>query len=53
MLGALIIPRTSPRSSSPAREPATVEVFYNAEDPAKRAFVENTIKSQVQKQTRR
>jgi ABC-2 type transport system permease protein len=25
-----------------------VEVFYNAEDPAKRAFVENTIKARVQ-----
>ena len=48
VLGALIIPER-PRDEHPVSlEPGTVEVYYNAEDPAKRQFVENTIKAQVQ-----
>src|SRR5215208_6627632 len=47
-LGALIIPSDLTRKLQTGLEPGTVEVFYNAEDPAKRRFVENTIKSQVQ-----
>ena len=39
-----------PRDEHPVRRSsrARVEVYYNAEDPAKRQFVENTIKAQVQ-----
>ena len=40
------------RSIQSRLEPGTVEVYYNAEDPAKRQFVENTIKAQVQTPTR-
>ncbi len=47
-LGALIIPSDLTRKLESGLEPGTVEVFYNAEDPAKRRFVENTIKAQVQ-----
>ena len=28
-------------------EPPTVEVFYNAEDPVKRRYVESTIRSRL------
>jgi len=48
VLAALIIPEDIASTLQTTLEPATVEVFYNAEDPAKRAFVENTIKSQLQ-----
>lgn len=48
VLGALIIPPDITQKLQSGLEPATVEVFYNAEDPVKREFVENTIKSQVQ-----
>lgn len=47
VLGALIVPPDITQKLSSGLEPATVEVFYNAEDPVKREFVENTIKSQV------
>src|SRR5215218_4804695 len=47
-LGALIIPSDLTRKLQSGLEPGRVEVYYNAEDPAKRRFVENTIKSQVQ-----
>jgi ABC-2 type transport system permease protein len=47
-LGALIIPSDFTRKLGSGLEPGTVEVYYNAEDPAKQRFVENTIKSQVQ-----
>lgn len=47
VLGALIIPPDITQKLSSGLEPATVEVFYNAEDPVKREFVENTIKAQV------
>ena len=53
VLAALIIPQDVTQklqaAASGTFEPATVEVYYNAEDPAKRSFVENTIQSQVQR----
>jgi ABC-type Na+ efflux pump permease subunit len=48
VLGALVIPGDIAEKLQSTLEPGTVEVFYNAEDPAKRRFVENTIRSQVQ-----
>jgi ABC-type multidrug transport system permease subunit len=48
VLGALIIPRDITQKIQSTLQPGTVEVYYNAEDPAKKQFVENTIKSQVQ-----
>jgi ABC-2 type transport system permease protein len=48
VLGALIIPDDLATNIQTSLEPGTVEVFYNAEDPAKRQYVENTIKAQVQ-----
>ena len=48
VLGALIIPDDLASNLQSTLEPGTVEVFYNAEDPAKRQYVENTIKAQVQ-----
>ena len=53
VLAALIIPQDITQklqaAASGTFEPATVEVYYNAEDPAKRSFVENTIQAQVQR----
>ncbi|MET0615131.1 MAG: ABC transporter permease, partial [Thermoleophilaceae bacterium] len=48
VLGALIIPSDLASNIQSQLEPGTVEVYYNAEDPAKRQYVENTIKAQVQ-----
>jgi len=48
VLGALIIPSDLATNIQSSLEPGTVEVYFNAEDPAKRQFVENTIKAQVQ-----
>ncbi len=48
VLGALVIPEDITQKLQSTLRPGTVEVFYNAEDPAKKQFVENTIKSQVQ-----
>ena len=48
VLGALVIPADIATKLQSGLEPGTVEVYYNAEDPAKRQFVENTIRSQVQ-----
>jgi ABC-type multidrug transport system permease subunit len=48
VLGALIIPKNLATNLQSSLRPGTVEVYYNAEDPAKRQYVENTIKSQVQ-----
>lgn len=47
VLGALIVPPDITQKLSAGVEPAEVEVFYNAEDPVKREFVENTITAQV------
>jgi ABC-type multidrug transport system permease subunit len=49
VLGALIIPKDLASNLHSTLEPGTVEVFYNAEDPAKKEFVENTIEAQVQR----
>jgi len=48
VLGALIIPDDLASNLQSTLEPGTVEVYYNAEDPAKKEFVENTIEAQVQ-----
>lgn len=52
VLAALIVPRATVRQLEAAAQgaggSARVEVLYNAEDPAKRRFVENTIKARVQ-----
>ena len=48
VLGALVIPSDLATNIQSSLEPGTVEVYFNAEDPAKRQFVENTIKAQVQ-----
>jgi ABC-type multidrug transport system permease subunit len=48
VLGALIIPDDLASNLQSTLRPGTVEVFYNAEDPAKKDFVENTIEAQVQ-----
>ena len=52
VLAALIVPRGTVRALKAAAEgaggSARVEVLYNAEDPAKRRYVENTIKARVQ-----
>ncbi|HEV7845115.1 MAG TPA: ABC transporter permease [Thermoleophilaceae bacterium] len=48
VLGALIIPSDLATNIQSSLEPGTVEVYFNAEDPAKRQYVENTIKAQVQ-----
>jgi ABC-2 type transport system permease protein len=47
VLGAVIIPSDITRTLEAGLEPASIEVFYNAEDPAKQAFVEATIESQA------
>jgi ABC-type multidrug transport system permease subunit len=53
VLAALIIPQDVTAklqsAASGTFQPAELEVYYNAEDPAKRSFVENTIEAQVQK----
>jgi ABC-type multidrug transport system permease subunit len=49
VLGALIIPEDLASKLQSTLQPATVEVYYNAEDPAKKEFVENTIEAQVQR----
>jgi|SRR5215211_1035836 len=48
VLGALIVPEGITRKLESGLEPGTVDVYYNAEDPAKRRFVESTINAQVQ-----
>ena len=48
VLGALIIPPDITQKLQSGLEPATVEVFYNEDDPVKARFVRDTIKSQVQ-----
>jgi ABC-type multidrug transport system permease subunit len=47
-LAAVIIPDDLSRNLQSTLRPGTVEVFYNAEDPAKRAYVENTLRAQIQ-----
>ena len=47
VLAALIIPPDITQKLEAGLEPASIEVLYNAEDPAKQAFVESTIESEV------
>ncbi|MBA2440331.1 MAG: ABC transporter permease [Thermoleophilaceae bacterium] len=48
VLGAIVIPEDTTQKLQSGIEPATIEVFYNAEDPVKSGYVRDTIKSQVQ-----
>jgi ABC-type multidrug transport system permease subunit len=48
VLAALIVPADVTARLQAGLEPAEIEVVYNAEDPVKREYVENTIKAQVQ-----
>jgi ABC-type multidrug transport system permease subunit len=48
VLGALVIPADATQKLQSGLQPATVEVYYNADDPVKARFVRDTIKSQVQ-----
>jgi ABC-2 type transport system permease protein len=48
VLGAIVIPKDASDKLQSGLEPATVEVFYNADDPVKAQYVRDTIKSQVQ-----
>jgi ABC-2 type transport system permease protein len=47
VLAALVIPRDVVAKLEAGLQPATIQVYYNAEDPVKAAFVEDVIKSQV------
>ncbi|MEA2348080.1 MAG: type transport system permease protein, partial [Thermoleophilaceae bacterium] len=47
VLAALIIPSDVTAKLEAGLQPATVEVYYNAEDPVKAAFVQDVLKSQV------
>ncbi len=45
VLAAIVIPEDATRKLQTGLEPATVEFFYNAEDPVKADFVRDTIKA--------
>ncbi|HEV2723128.1 MAG TPA: ABC transporter permease [Thermoleophilaceae bacterium] len=47
VLGAIVIPEDTTQKLQSGLDPATIEVFYNAEDPIKSRYVRDTIKSQV------
>jgi ABC-2 type transport system permease protein len=49
VLGALILPPDLTNKLASGLQPAHVKVYYNAEDPVKARYVQNTITSQVQK----
>src|SRR3954454_19272497 len=49
VLGALVLPPNLTQKLASGLEPGHVKVYYNAEDPVKARFVQNTITSQVQK----
>jgi ABC-type transport system involved in cytochrome c biogenesis permease component len=49
VLGALVLPPDLTQKLATGLEPAHVKVFYNAEDPVKARYVQDTITSQVQK----
>ena len=49
VLAALIVPPDITQKLQSGVEPATLEVYYNAEDPAKRTYVEDTLNAQVAK----
>jgi ABC-2 type transport system permease protein len=48
VLGALIIPANLTQKLEAGTGPADVRVYYNAEDPVKARFVQDTIKAEVQ-----
>ncbi|HEY7632409.1 MAG TPA: ABC transporter permease [Thermoleophilaceae bacterium] len=48
VLGALIIPADLTQKLEAGTGPASVKVYYNAEDPVKARFVQDTIKAEVQ-----
>jgi ABC-type transport system involved in cytochrome c biogenesis permease component len=48
VLGALVIPPDITQKIEGGLEPARVDVFYNADDPVKARYVQDTIASQVQ-----
>ncbi len=48
VLAAFVIPEDATRKLQTGLDPATVEFFYNAEDPVKADFVRDTIKASVQ-----
>lgn len=48
VLGAIIIPEDITQKLRSGISSGTIDVLYNAEDPAKRQYVENTVRSQVQ-----
>ena len=47
VLGALIIPPDVPEKLQGGLEPATLEVYYNADDPVKERFVRDVVEAQV------
>jgi len=49
VLGALVLPPDLTNKLASGLEPAHVKVYYNAEDPVKARFVQDTITAQVQK----
>src|SRR5437763_8994146 len=48
VLAALVIPADLTQKLEAGTGPATVRVYYNAEDPVKAQFVQDTIKAEVQ-----
>ncbi|MDQ3587564.1 MAG: ABC transporter permease [Actinomycetota bacterium] len=48
VLGAIVIPEDITQKLRTGISSGVIEVFYNAEDPAKRQYVENTVRAQVQ-----
>src|SRR3954464_8740157 len=49
VLGALVLPPDLTQKLASGLQPGHVKVYYNAEDPVKARFVQDTITSQVQK----
>jgi ABC-2 type transport system permease protein len=47
-LGAIVIPPDVTGKLQSGLEPATIEVFYNADDPVKARYLEDLVKSHVQ-----
>jgi hypothetical protein len=47
VLGAIVIPSDITRKLQSGVEPGEIEVFFNAEDPVKQRYVQDTIRSQV------
>lgn len=47
-LGAIVIPSDVAGKLQSGLEPATIEVFYNADDPVKARYLEDLVKSRVQ-----